>query len=682
MKTQIIRVSGWDAAKGGHTVELFVEGASADWLTRPVAGHVASFGKSLPGKGAAKPDDPLSGPRVAKVLDLAAGDPAKMEILERALGAFLFDGPVGEEFRDGSHPHRGAGTWRTYLDVRDPVLAGLPWERMVRLVGPAVRYMFAIPGYPMSRMGRVLHFVTSTPADEEPIWPLKILIVVGSEPNDPAVRAEEEVIAIKRALRRDVGRMLIVEVSKRPAKDPFFDLLKDFRPHVLHFVGHGRYDAVGKDSLLEFRPEKATDNWSWRAKDIPTDLAPYCPRFVFLNACHSSEPTTRAMAVALSDAMLAAGARAVLGMRAPINGAAAALLAEEFYVRLAHGEPLDDCLVHARRRVTNDNNFPLDEPEWSTPCLEFGWFEEAVLPLCPAGRAKAEQILSDHDHLGELHAIVDRSDQRQDLLYTIAPALRPKTPTNVFLITGAEKAGKSVLARWSLERFGVVGCKLHYVHFPDQGSTNFVDFLRAIRDGSQGGDRSGCGPACPSLPPAAFHEFNRRLNFFLRGENPKDVGGNSSDDRLPWRALDEGVITQIVTDFRLALTAAAGADSLVVVLDNVDVVRNQFSAYVIPFLVRPLAKAADPRVRLVFVLSEKREAEHGLNDPSLPLRRVPLKNFDKDEFRSLMREYLRLRGTFSPAADTMIDVTAATKITGSWPASWFDQIGYIADILK
>jgi hypothetical protein len=685
MKTQIIRVSEWDANRPGYRVELFVEGTSDDWRTTPVASHDATFGKSLPSKGkTTKPDDPLTEKRVEAILALGAADPAKLRILERALGAFLFAGSVGTHFRDGLHPDAKGGTvpWRTYLDIQAPALTALPWERIARPLGQAFSYEFAIPGYPLSRVGRVRPFVASAPDGDEPIWPVKILIVTGSAPGDPAVKAEEEVIAIKRALRQDLGRTLIVELADRPARKALMTQLEQFQPHVLHFVGHGRFDKGYDDSVLEFRPRSALDNWSWQASEILTDLKPYCPRLVFLNACHSSDPAARRSAVALSDAMLAAGARAVIGMRAPINGTAAAMLAEEFYVRLAEGEPLDACLMYARRRVAQDNAFPYSAPEWSTPCLEFGWVEESVLPICPNSQAKADQILRGHGHLGELFAMVDRSDQRRELLRTIAPATTLKDPANVVLITGAAKTGKSFLARWSLERFGIVGLKLHYVPFPKGEAINFVEFLRAIRDGARGADRSGCGPGCPRLDPASFNEFNRRLNFYLRGENPPDSGGNTSDEMRPWETPDHSVIGQILAEFCGALTAAAGADSLVVVLDNVDVDESQFSDYVVPHFIRPVASATGGKLRLVFVFSDKKSVPPSLIDPPFPIQHVETKGFEKSDFSSLMREYLRLRGSFSDGADAMIDVTASTKITGPWTATWFDQMSYIADILK
>jgi hypothetical protein len=275
--------------------------------------------------------------------------------------------------------------------------------------------------------------------------------------------------------------------------------------------------------------------------------------------------------------------------------------------------------------------------------------------------------------------MVDRADQRRDLLRTIAPATPPQAPANVVLITGADKTGKSLLARWSFERFGIVGRQLHYVHFPKGHQINFVDFLRAIRDGARGTDRSGCGPGCPRLDPAAFHEFNRRLNFYLRGEIPPDAGGSTSDEMRPWEALDDSVIGRILGDFRLALLAAAGGGSLVVVLDNVDVNDAQFTDYVVPHFVRPVAQATDGKLRLVFVMNEERARKLGLDDPALAIPIVQVSSFSKDEFSPLMREYLRLCGAYSNRVDEIIKLMAP-GVPDPWSAVWFEHIGFARDL--
>ena len=77
-------------------------------------------------------------------------------------------------------------------------------------------------------------------------WPLRILIVIGCEPGDTSVNAEEEVRAILRALD-PVDAHVDVLIKRQPGRAQLQTLLSATAgpcPHIFHYIGHGGVPQV------------------------------------------------------------------------------------------------------------------------------------------------------------------------------------------------------------------------------------------------------------------------------------------------------------------------------------------------------------------------------------------------------------------------------------------------------
>src|SRR5262249_41491555 len=69
-------------------------------------------------------------------------------------------------------------------------------------------------------------------------WPLRMLVIVGGAPEE-GTKLEEEVLAIRRAICKFSLR-IDLKVLRPPFLKQFVqDETTRFRPHILHFIGHG-----------------------------------------------------------------------------------------------------------------------------------------------------------------------------------------------------------------------------------------------------------------------------------------------------------------------------------------------------------------------------------------------------------------------------------------------------------
>src|SRR5205085_2409476 len=78
---------------------------------------------------------------------------------------------------------------------------------------------------------------------------LRILIII-SNPEDASLGpvAVEPIIEAMGKLRERYA--IIFDRLEKPTIDNFTEKLKKFKPHVLHFFGHGRYDGEKKEAEI------------------------------------------------------------------------------------------------------------------------------------------------------------------------------------------------------------------------------------------------------------------------------------------------------------------------------------------------------------------------------------------------------------------------------------------------
>lgn len=155
---------------------------------------------------------------------------------------------------------------------------------------------------------------------------LRVLLLGASSEGDLRVGREQKRIraAVESALHRD-----LVDLDVRPAAtaDDLLDGVSRFRPHIVHFSGHGDADLI----VLEKELDEPHDGVGVTAQAFADAIAATDepPLLVLLNACDSAKQIPLLVGIV---------APFIIGMSAEIDDIDAISYAARFYASLANGQ--------------------------------------------------------------------------------------------------------------------------------------------------------------------------------------------------------------------------------------------------------------------------------------------------------------------------------------------------------
>jgi hypothetical protein len=284
----------------------------------------------------------------------------------QGFGARLFDqvftGQIGQAFMGSLQRAQDSGQGlRIRLRLGDaPELADLPWEFLYsRELGrflapsgetPVLRYLELAQG--------------ERPLTVAP--PLRIVAVV-SDPSDvEKLNVEQEWARLQEALHDRITQNRI-ELTRldQPTLGALQRRLRRADVHVLHFIGHGFFDAQSNQGGLVFE-EEGGQGRRVSAEQLGTllhDRRTLC--LVFLNACEGARGGSTMPFAGVAQKLVQQRVPAVLAMQFAVSDAVAIALAYEFYCALADGIALDEAVSEARKAI-----FVTGETfEWGTPVL-------------------------------------------------------------------------------------------------------------------------------------------------------------------------------------------------------------------------------------------------------------------------------------------------------------------------
>jgi len=196
------------------------------------------------------------------------------------------------------------------------------------------------------------------------------VLLVESQPKDvPPVQAAEEKAAIRHALE-PIKRVEVVESPPHLLR--VRDLILARGIHVLHFIGHGGFNAQTGNGWVTFANEDDSrarwpgDLLADRLKDLPT------LRLVVLSNCYGGTLPRAANQVAfltVAPALLRAKIPAVVAMQFPISDDAAIAFSRRFYERLAAFDPIDVATSEARMAIADLGQSPETRLQWPLPAV-------------------------------------------------------------------------------------------------------------------------------------------------------------------------------------------------------------------------------------------------------------------------------------------------------------------------
>lgn len=557
---------------------------------------------------------------------------------------------------------RGAVT----LVPHSPELSRIPWELTRRLGSP--RPLFADLNAPWL-CGTEDTQVSTTAVRSE--WPLRMLVVVGSKPGDERVQALQESYALEELARGQTdtgagrptslsgltgGHAAAVEARPdtrppartrsdillsflfQPTLDQLARSLQSFKPHVFHFIGHGRIQD-GEPELRVYS-EQDRSNHSWGYDQITTafDLQAV-PGLVYLDACHSGAEALDSWS--LTQAFRDIGVGAIISIQREILGSTAVECARRFYTNLFAGQSAAQAMAEVRGSLIAKAY----HDEWYLPRLWIRGAPEASIQLLSSPSASARDDLFRCPSLSERLCFVGRWPQRYEAWRESAAA----TESGLMVIHGEPDSGRTAFVQLLMETRALAGYTIHYVDFRGIGGDylTILDRILAMRttDGH-------CSFIRAPLVEAGFQRFTE-----LR----------PTDDQRRDNALVGNLRKRLMTAFWHGLSASAADAPLLLVLDHMessqihdDVVCKQI-AYEFLHAYRPVGTRSS--IQAIVILDNQQAQMVGKqpfhDDPPF----IELREFSPKERDHYMPLYFDWRRLPDPqAAERMRDFIVEFKI--------------------
>ncbi len=289
----------------------------------------------------------------------------ELEVFGTLLYKMLFSGEIGRFLEQNlAEAQRAKQRLRIQLSFEEKAadLASIPWEYLYE-----PDYYFLATNVNLV-LSRYIPLATGRQTLAPGEGTLHILLVV-SKPLDLGPVVSDGVIEPIQKLEEIYP--IKIDLLNKPTIDIFLDKIEEAKPHILHFIGHGRFnkaDGNGEIALLDYDERSAR----WVKDDEFADYFVHMhsiPRLVFLHLCEGGAIDFSAGYAGLAPQLVRAGVQAVVAMQYPISNDAAIIFSQAFYRELAKGEPVDIAVQNGRWRITTRIPDAYDSRVFGTPVL-------------------------------------------------------------------------------------------------------------------------------------------------------------------------------------------------------------------------------------------------------------------------------------------------------------------------
>jgi CHAT domain len=579
------------------------------------------------------------------------------------VGAYLFrllaPGEIGVSWRALRDKCSGQDDGlSTLLEIQPEELRKLPWE----LLYDEGMHLFQHKRHPIGlRVPKGIVRPAKLP------WPLRMLLMVGTD--DESIAYKEEELAITRAI---CAFSLRVDLTIRRAPltmQEASNAILEVRPHIFHFIGHGDVldDGIGVLILSQKRQKDTPGprNAYWRCDQIRTllsGLSPVeAPRIALINACKSGGDGAASENTAVAEAFAKIGCPVVIAMRGEIKGKAAACFSASFYAKLAE-KGIDrpdlaysDALGNTSLELINGNAV------WPFPRI---YFQNRVCDLFPSlGESRGfHAVAKDYADLSKIKPFIDREQDRFDLYHNTGAWLtNPSPPSRLLVIqSDIDQVGKSWFLKCAVYVASLRGFRIFCWDFDQAPPTpenatkagnpspmhyELEDALYALRHGKPWANEFFTKPLCgEAADPNPFESFDNLMS--CEGlSNPK---GNEDKKKPKVQAFVEGLK-------RYAKFLPEGTE-VIIALDHIKQIRpDVWNSYLFEELIVKLARGQlGSNLRMVIALDAWAIKDYGLDRLQPVPKFVNLKPFDADRYEELsFRYYLHY---LQDADDVTIDI--------------------------
>lgn len=278
----------------------------------------------------------------------------ELDALGEALFEALFPDNVYSSLREHYGKLQADQVLRLELDLDEahlPQVAALPWELLRAPMGtghPAVNWCTDLKVV-LSRRRLLDNPALPITLTE----PLRIQLVVSApQDKDLGTVEYESVLAALQTLARDHPRE--IAAPPPPLFNPTLTTLEQEvetqKPHVVHFIGHGRLKRLRKQQVAQLAFVGPGKTAVWEDDESVGDvLGKHQIAMVLLQACESGAAGSAEAFVGVASQIVQQNVPVVIAMQFPITNDAAVAFAETFYERLGVLEPVDMAAQKSRR---------------------------------------------------------------------------------------------------------------------------------------------------------------------------------------------------------------------------------------------------------------------------------------------------------------------------------------------
>jgi len=289
----------------------------------------------------------------------------------------LFDDDVYAAYRASLAVAAERGTQlRVVLRTHAPELAALPWEMLFDPDSDA---------YLCQREPLVRHVSVSSATHALRVSPpLRILGVVSAPRDRARLDVEGEKQRLAAALRPLGSRVELRWVEGGRWVDVQQELVAGSW-HVLHFVGHGGFDAVRREGVLALEDDHGGSDLvgADRFGDLLTLQVPPL-QLVLLNSCAGGQSAADDLFSSTAATLVRTGVTAVVAMQFAVSDPAAKAFAAGFYQAIAHNHSIAEAVRIGRIGIRGTGEHTL---EWITPVLYLRGDDAPLFEVLPGSGA-------------------------------------------------------------------------------------------------------------------------------------------------------------------------------------------------------------------------------------------------------------------------------------------------------
>ena len=328
-------------------------------------------------------------------------DSRQSRLIGEALFNVLFDPGLRDVFVKfyDDVVHQKGQFLRVELEIEEekaPELAALPWEFMCMPPSFGEVWLSIAPNVVFSR-----YRWQSSPAKTIQLKnneKLRIALVV-SAPNDLGKVVYEEVQKdLKRLEDEQLEKFELLPLDHR-ANRKSVDSLLARKPHILHFIGHGRFHQENNQEVGQIALTEDGGNAWWINADSFSQLfTQHRPGVVILQACQGGMQSSSQAFVGVASKVVQQKIPVVVAMQYEVSNSIASRFARLFYEKLGEGEPVDIAVQQGRKEI--DYSLKERKHEFATPVLFmrvpnghlFNWEQEQRLTDEPPQPAESYYI--------------------------------------------------------------------------------------------------------------------------------------------------------------------------------------------------------------------------------------------------------------------------------------------------